>query len=364
MTGIYLHVPFCHSKCIYCDFYSIADRRLLAEYARGVIREYVARKDELSEPIRTIYLGGGTPSILPIDLLSEIVSHLPLNEVEEFTIEVNPEDVTTENVTMWRELGINRISMGVQSLDDDMLKWMRRRHTATDALTAIETIRAGGINNISCDLIYGLPGLSAESWRKDLTRLLSMPINHLSAYCLTYSRGTALYHQWEQGKVIPAEDDLIASQFAILRDETARAGFEHYEISNFARPGFKSRHNSLYWSPQGKWLGLGPAAHSFDGSVRRIDIANTRKWLEMLPEPYEIDEEDELNRINDLTMTGLRTAQGLDLAIFDDGTRSKIEQDAQPFLETGKMHRNGGVLTINRDYWLVSDSIIRELMQI
>lgn len=364
MTGIYIHVPFCHSKCIYCDFYSIADRRLIMEYAQGICREYEARKNEIAEPVSTIYIGGGTPSIMPTELLSEIVSHLPLSDVVEFTLEANPEDITPSKVIEWRQMGVNRVSMGVQSLHDEMLKWMRRRHTSADALTAIETIKSGGINNISCDLIYGLPGLSAEAWNDDVEKLLSMPISHLSAYCLTYSPGTALYHQWTHGKVLPANDEVITRQFGILREATERAGFEHYEISNFARPGFYSRHNSLYWSPQGKWLGLGPAAHSFDGTVRRVDIANARKWLERLPEPYDIEEESELNRVNDMILTGLRTSKGLDLSIFNDDIRSRIERDAREFISSGKMHKQGNILTIDQDYWLVSDTFIRELMQL
>ncbi|MDE6288547.1 MAG: coproporphyrinogen III oxidase family protein, partial [Muribaculaceae bacterium] len=276
MNGLYIHIPFCRSKCIYCDFYSTPSLKNMEEVVRGIIKEYACRRHEVTGTFKTAYLGGGTPSILPPELLSKLVSSLDIDSVEEFTIEVNPDDVTPEAAKLWKSLGINRVSMGVQSLDDGILRWMRRRHDSATALNAIEILRTAGFDNISCDLIYGIPGLSENIWRKSLCTLLATGIEHLSSYCLTYSPGTALQLRLDAGKDARATDNEIERQYHILRQETSRHEFNHYEISNFAVEGRHSRHNSIYWSPDGQWLGLGPSAHSFDGSLRRIDIADMK----------------------------------------------------------------------------------------
>lgn len=363
MTGLYIHIPFCHSKCIYCDFYSKPQLEDVDCVVDGIIAEYRQRVAETGDEFDTCYLGGGTPSVLSSEQLARLVAALPCG-FKEFTIEVNPEDVNAAAVSCWKDLGINRVSMGVQSLDDGILKWMRRRHSATDALNAISALRCGGIENISCDLIYGVPRLTDDMWELSLRRLLSMDIDHLSAYCLTYHDGTALKLRFEKGMDPVPEDSDIERQFALLREITSEYGFEHYEISNFARSGRRSKHNSIYWSPDGRWLGLGPSAHSFDGNTRRIDFPDNRKWLEHIPCPFFVEEETELDRINDYIVTGLRTADGLALDSLGRQVASEVLEDARRFIRTGKMQLNGARLSIAPEHWLISDSFIRELIRL
>ncbi len=364
MSGLYIHIPFCKSKCIYCDFYSTPSLGDIERVVDGLIVEFEQRRDEVDSDIRTIYIGGGTPSVVPADILRRLIEHLPLERCEEFTIEANPDDITPELVAAWRTMGINRVSMGIQSLDDAILRTIRRRHSAEQALAAIAMLCKGGIQNISCDLIYGLPGLSDEIWRNSLTRLLSEPISHLSAYCLTYNEGTPLYDMMLRGQIVPASDEEIESQFAILREVSSAQGFEHYEISNFARPGMRSRHNSSYWQPDSSWLGIGPSAHSFDGLTRRIDVANTYDWLRRLPAPFDIDEETPLDRINDIIVTSLRTTEGLDLSILDEATATSILRDARKFLADGSMTLVKQRLSIDQSHWLISDAFIRDLIRV
>lgn len=331
----------------------------------GLIEEFRWRRNEISEPFTTVYLGGGTPSILPSDMIARLFDEIPVDDAKEITLEVNPEDVIPGNATLWKDAGINRISMGVQSLDDSILKSLGRRHTSAKALEAISTLHDAGITNISADLIYGLPGLTADAWRHALTTLFATGITHLSAYCLTYHEGTHLYKMWKSGKIIPADDDAIDLQFHILREEATRNGFEHYEISNLARPGFRSRHNSAYWDPGSAWLGIGPSAHSFDGKVRRIDYADTHRWLASLPAPYEIDAETPLDLVNDNIVTALRTADGLDLSTVPSDLLPALLDDAARFIAQGDMTLNSETnrLAISPARWLVSDMYIRELLR-
>lgn len=364
MQGLYVHIPFCRSKCIYCDFYSVPRSDDMEKVARGLVTEYDTRRREIMGPFDTIYFGGGTPSAMPASLLSEICRHLPFNEVVEATIEVNPDDVTADSVKLWRSLGFNRVSMGVQTLDADILRRIGRRHTPQKALDAIRLLHDGGIVNISADLIYGLPGQSIGRWQNDLDTLMTSPITHLSAYSLTYHEGTMLYRQMLAGKITPADDDTTTRYFEILRASAAAHGFEHYEISNLARPGFRSRHNSAYWNPSSRWLGIGPSAHSFDGNIRRIDLPSIPLWLKSLPRPFEIDDETRLDRINDNIVTALRTADGLDLASIPEPWRSSVLAEARRFITAGHMHLRDNRLIIDQSHWIISDSYIRDLIQI
>lgn len=363
MPGIYIHIPFCHGKCIYCDFYSVPGRARMAEVARGIVEEFQARREEIPGNITTLYIGGGTPSVLPPQMLAEIVGEIPMADVEEFTVEVNPENVTDDYVEALAAMGVNRISMGVQSLHDPTLRSIGRRHDAARALQALDTIRRAGITEISADLIYGLPGQSAGDWAGDLRRILGAGITHLSAYCLTYHEATPLYRMAAAGRIVPDSDDVLAEKFAELRRATARAGFRHYEISNFALPGHESRHNSAYWSPDGRWLGLGPAAHSFDGHTRRYNPADINTWLENLPDPSIIEEESDLDRINDHIVTALRTADGLDLDTLPGDIAQSLVKDSRRFVDDGSMVLRDGHLAIRPDLWLISDSFIREMLR-
>lgn len=361
MAGLYIHIPFCHSKCIYCDFYSMPPTDRLDALLDALPREFELRKTEIAEPFTTIYIGGGTPSIVHPSKLAQLCKTLPISDIEEFTIEVNPEDVTTERIKAWRDIGINRISMGVQSFDDNELREIRRRHTAVDSIKAIENLLEGGIENISCDLIYGLPGQTLASWQRSLSQLISFRLPHISAYCLSYEPGTALYARMTAGKITPTDDDTLTAMYSLLCHLTADAGYEHYEISNFALPGMRSRHNSSYWTGT-SYLGLGPGAHSFDGRIRRFNPGNLKAYLESESITV-IDEELEDERFNDTIITALRTADGLDLNNLTADRAGYISKAAAPFIADGQLIRTaGGNIRISESAWFRSDAILRELI--
>lgn len=362
MAGVYVHIPFCHSKCAYCDFYSIADHRRINEYTTAVAVEWEARRHELGgQPVNTIYFGGGTPSLLPEDVFAALAGIFPKDNAEEFTIEVNPEDVSAQAAEAWVNAGVNRVSMGVQSLVDSELAVVGRRHSADAALQALDTLRKAGITNISCDLIYGLPGQTLQSWRHSLETLLSTGISHLSAYCLSYEEGTRLYNMRRRGIVAEADDETINQMYAVLCDTARKAGFEHYEISNFALPGMHSRHNSSYWNYT-PYLGLGPGAHSLgaDG-LRRYVPSKLNAYLASPHNAAVIDEEDDTDRLNDLLLISLRTARGLDLSKIPAERRPELEKAAAEFLANGLLLSEAGTWRIPEAGWLVSDAVIRAL---
>ncbi len=364
MAGIYVHVPFCKAKCAYCDFYSVGGERFKQPYSEAVAKEWHARRPELgAEEIRTIYFGGGTPSSLSPDLLAGLAGLFPLDRVEEFTIEVNPEDVSPEAVTRWRAMGVNRVSMGVQSLVDAELKAVGRRHNAAEAIAAVACLQDAGIDNISCDLIYGLPGQDADSWRYSLDSLLGLGIKHLSAYSLSFEEGTRLSAWLKEGRISPVSDDLACSMYEELCIKTSAAGFEHYEISNFALPGFESKHNASYWDARTPYLGLGPGAHSLDcNGVRRFVPPGLSRYVAHPEQAAQIDEESEVDRLNDLLFVGLRTAVGLDLARLPLIQRNQLLRDAKWYIEREMLTINENRIKIPEKHWLVSDSIIRDLL--
>lgn len=361
MAGIYVHIPFCHAKCAYCDFFSTPKMSEWAECVTdGIIAEYEARRAEISDhSIETIYFGGGTPSCMPTHMLARICEVLPMTDAAEITIEVNPEDVNMKSAANWRSLGFNRVSMGVQSLDDKELVTVGRRHSAHEAIQALDFLHAAGFDNISCDLIYGLPGQTAQSWERSVSALIAGGITHMSAYCLSFEPGTRLSAMLSVGKIKEAPDDLIEEMYAALCQAMSDAGFEHYEISNFARTGMRSRHNSSYWHSV-PYLGLGPAAHSCDGmGVRRAAPADIADWLR---HGAQIEEETDIDRINDTIITGLRTSDGLDLSRLPENVCAKIMRAAHPYILCGKLVRRACSLVIPEPYWLVSDAIMRDLL--
>ena len=369
MAGIYVHIPYCHSKCAYCDFYSTPkgpDRR---KFVESLTREWKMRRHESGhETVRTISLGGGTPSILSAEELSAITAPLPKENIEEFTIEANPEDVNRDLVRNIISLGINRVSIGVQSLHDSELHAVRRRHTAQEALDAIRTLHEVGITNVSADLIYGLPGQTLSTWRDSLERLIGSGITHLSAYALSYEPGTRLYAMLQAGKITEAPQELSEEMYMTLCATASAAGFTHYEISNFALPGMHSRHNSSYWDYT-PYLGLGPGAHSFDGMVRRVNPSRLPAYIEAMTVGttfYETEEETLTDRINDAIITGLRTLKGLRLDTIHGlgGQRAvdELQRNAMQFIRSGKVTVSDNTLRIPERYWLVSDAILRELL--
>lgn len=364
MAGIYVHVPFCHAKCAYCDFYSLANTRFMRAYTAAVIAEWNSRKGEIGgESVRTLYFGGGTPSILPPEDFQRIASLFPAENLEEFTIEVNPEDVNPDRVLAWKAVGVNRVSMGVQSLVDEELKFVGRRHSSVEALEAIDCLRAGGICNISCDLIYGLPMQTLDSWALSLDTLLDKNIQHLSAYCLSYEPGTRLTMKRDRGEIMEADEELIADMYGMLCEKAAQKDFRHYEISNFALPGFHSRHNSSYWDST-PYLGLGPGAHSLgaDG-VRRYVPSDIKAYVAHPEEAAVVDEEDEIDRFNDLILISLRTARGLHVDAVPSEYYSGFMASAKTHMADGRLVVAGGYMRIPEELWLISDMVIRDLFQ-
>ncbi|MDE6854064.1 MAG: radical SAM family heme chaperone HemW [Muribaculaceae bacterium] len=363
MAGIYVHVPFCHSKCYYCDFYSLASTSRVDAYVAALEREWEARQGELgSEPVTTLYFGGGTPSILQPELFSRLAGLFPAEDVVEFTIEVNPEDVSAAAADEWMKAGVNRVSIGVQSLDDGELRAVGRRHTAEKALEAINILHRTGIANVSGDLIYGLPGQSVESWRRSVGAILDSDITHLSAYCLSFEPGTRLYRLREKGEVFEQADEVLEQMYGVLCSEARLAGMEHYEISNFARAGYISRHNSSYWDGT-PYLGLGPGAHSLgaDG-VRRFVPSNLNRWLANPADAFVVDEETATDRINDMILISLRTARGLNLENFGQDVATRISQAAGPHLSAGNLViKDRTRLVVPESRWLLCDSVIRDL---
>jgi oxygen-independent coproporphyrinogen-3 oxidase len=297
-------------------------------------------------------------------MFERLVKCMPVSsDIQEFTVEANPDDITHEIVAVWRENGVGRVSMGIQSFDDVQLQVVGRRHTAQQAVEAVETLRAGGINNISLDLIYGLPGQTLQSWKYSLNTLLSLHPQHFSAYMLSYEQGTRLYAQLISGKVVEADDDLIEDMYGYLCSAARVAGYEHYEISNFALPGYRAKHNSNYWRFL-PYVGLGPSAHSFDGVSRRMNPSNIKSYLQSLESgkiAAEIEDETAINRVNDMIMVGLRTADGLNLNALP-------QVEVEPFMQRLKLlppdHAvvDGTRVYIPKHRYLVSDAIIRTLL--
>lgn len=374
MASIYIHIPFCESRCAYCAFYSSTYRGNKEEYLATLCRELEQRRDYLSgAAVRTIYFGGGTPSQLSVDefrLVLKALSRLhPLSSVEEFTVEVNPDDVSQEYIAQLAGLGVNRISMGVQSFDDGDLRLMGRRHTVEQVYSAVEAIRSAGIRNLSIDLIYGLPGSSLKGWQNNVARAIALDVEHISAYSLTYEEGARLTRMAQTGKVSPVEDDLCAEMFTLLRSELRKAGFLQYEISNFAKSGRESKHNSSYWDGT-PYLGVGASAHSYNGASRQWNVANSRLYIEKLSsggeEYYEQEILDLPTRYNDFVLTTLRTMRGMDLALlereFSPQLHSYCLEAAAKHLSAGLLTNDEGFLRLTESGIFVSDGIMADLM--
>lgn len=362
MSGLYIHIPFCRSKCIYCDFYSLPIKGGAASYVDALLIEFRARRNEVPAPFRTVYIGGGTPSLLPVDELVRLIDGLGLERgsVVEFTVEANPEDVTPEWCGTVSRAGVTRVSLGVQSFVDTELAAVGRRHSAADALAAVGRLHAAGIDDVSIDLIYGLPGQTMETWRQSLDVAWNTGVTHLSAYTLTYEPGTRLYARRQAGKVVEAPDDLIVDMYAELTAQARAHGFGHYEISNFARPGHEARHNSSYWTGV-PYLGIGAAAHSYDGSVRRWNPRNLPAYMAAPDASSEVELLDADSAYNDAVMTGLRTARGIELSLLDDGERRLVDR----YISRGMMEMLPAErVRITEPDWLVADSIISDLFRV
>ncbi len=358
MAGLYIHIPYCTVKCAYCDFYSGPLRGFEAEaYVGAALTELQARRHEVTrsedELFSTVYIGGGTPSAIAPSLLSVFCSMAAPDA--EITIESNPEDVTELWADEAMKAGFNRVSMGVQSLADGELRSVGRRHTAAQALQAVKTLRQSGFSNISLDLIYGLPEQDLQSWKDSLDGVLDLHTPHLSAYLLSYEPGTRLYTRLMAGKTKEASEELITQMYEYLCEATRKNGLEHYEISNFASPGMRSRHNSSYWDFT-PYLGIGPGAHSFDGQTRRFNHADFNAYMKD-PAGFTTAEPFEPNAIhNDMVITSLRTADGFDPAILS----AKESADAKRLLEM----TDHGRWRIAESDWLLSNSLMEPFIRV
>ncbi len=373
MAGIYVHIPYCKSKCIYCDFYSTPQVATMEQYVHSLLAEAHLRSNEINgETFTTLYLGGGTPSVLPAELIARLVTGLHetfhLSNLEEFTIEVNPDDVTPALINSLQQLGINRVSMGVQSFNDNELQAINRRHTAQQAINAVHCMNDAGIGNVSIDLIYGLPGQSLDSWQRNVEQAIELEVQHISAYCLSYEHGTRLWVMREQGRVQEASDELCIAMNDALMSMLSEAGFEHYEISNFAQPGYRSRHNSSYWNFT-PYLGLGAAAHSYDGTTRRYNPASIKRYIEDISQgrtACELEHLEPWERHDEEVMVRLRTSDGLDTSLiashYGDQVATTLLRKAQPFINQGLLSQNGTTLTLTKQGIMTSDNIIRTLM--
>ncbi|MDE5786905.1 MAG: radical SAM family heme chaperone HemW [Duncaniella sp.] len=368
-SGLYIHIPFCHSKCAYCDFYSVPVRGLTAQFVDALCNELDTRLASWPFEITTVYIGGGTPSSLSDDMLRRIVDRLPMNRFDEFTIEVNPEDVTRERARAWLGMGIGRVSMGVQSLDDDVLRAIGRRHSAADAINAYRTLRESGFTNVSLDLIYGLPGQTVEGWCDTLNHILELRPEHLSAYSLSYEDGTRLNAMRLAGKIAETPAEEVERMYELLTENARKAGYHHYEISNFAIPGREAIHNSRYWDMT-PYLGVGPGAHGWDGRKRSYNTPSVKEYIGGRGiESRHIEEENESERFNDMVFTALRTDAGLDIgkvsATFGAKRTADILRTARRrHLSAGNVILTPGRLIIPESRWLISNDIISDFMEV
>lgn len=367
MTGIYVHIPFCRSRCIYCDFYSQTSLSLRQRYIDAVCLEMEMRQNV--SPISTIYLGGGTPSQLTFAQLEQLFIYINKvygNHAEEVTIEVNPDDVSPEFAECLSQLPVNRVSMGAQTFSDSRLRFLHRRHTAAQLPQAVQRLRDAGIRNISVDLMYGFPDETLDDWKADIDAALLLDVEHLSAYALQYEEGTPLYRMLERGDVSESDEELSRCMYYLLIDRLVEAGYEHYEISNFAKKGFRSRHNSSYWN-QTPYIGLGAAAHSFDGKCRQWNVADIMQYMEGMEKGEPVVEREELtpdNRYNEIVMTALRTCEGVSLDMLDDACRAYCLRQAEPFIKGNLLVLDGRQLRLSREGLFVSDMVMTELMRV
>ena len=363
MAGLYIHIPFCASRCIYCAFYSTTNVQLQDQYVDALCKEMDMRADRPT--IQTIYLGGGTPSQLSRANLQRLFSYIykvySVSEDAEVTVECNPDDILKG---MFEGLPVNRVSMGAQTFSDDRLRFLHRRHTANEVDDAVEILRQDGIKNISLDLMFGFPNETMEEWTADIGHTLSLQPEHISAYGLMYEEGTALYRLLEQSKVKEIDEELSLKMYDELIDRLTSAGYEHYEISNFAKPGYRSRHNSSYWHNI-PYIGIGASAHSYDLATRSWNVDDIRQYMAsinkgILPQETEVLDED--TKYNDLITTALRTKEGIDLTQLSDTRKDYLLTNAQKHISHGTLVLYGQRLHLSRKGINISNDIMSDLV--
>ncbi|WP_395804477.1 radical SAM family heme chaperone HemW [Daejeonella sp.] len=372
MAGIYLHIPFCKKACHYCDFHFSTSPQYKEPMLKALRQELLLRKSYLNnQSIDTIYFGGGTPSLLSANelqiLLGEIVDQFDVTSNAEITIEANPDDLNPQRVKELRQTLINRFSIGIQSFFEEDLRWMNRAHTATEAQSSIKRVQDAGFENITADLIYGYPLLTNPKWEHNIQELIQLNIPHISSYSMTVEPATALSSFIKKGEQKAMDEGQSAAQFLILMEQLKEAGFDHYEISNFAKPGSHSKHNSNYWEGI-SYLGIGPSAHSFNGKSRQWNISNNTKYIDQIEKgkiPAEIEELTLENRINEYIMTSLRTSKGMDLNKIKDQFGSdyanEIKNNLDVFSEKNWILIKDQRIILTTDGKLFADHIASEL---
>ena len=374
MISLYVHLPFCRSRCIYCDFYSTTlQGDVMARYVDALEHECQQRldgKDNIYKCTRvhTIYIGGGTPSLLPPDLLQRLFDFVgktfSIDPDAEVTVEANPDDISRQWLQSLKETPVNRISMGVQTFSNPLLRFLSRRHDAQQAISAVRLCQEAGYENVSIDLIYGLPRQTMSQWQSDVEQALSLGITHLSAYSLTFEEGTRLDTMLRKGLVDEADEELSRQMYHFLMSATEKAGFQHYEISNFAKPGFHSRHNSCYW--QGTpYLGLGAGAHSYDGErTRRANLPDIKAYIAASADvPHETEVLSDSELYDEFIMTRLRTAAGIPLSELPLQDRNYCLAAAEPHLCNGRLSLRDEHLCLTKQGIFTSNDIISDLMK-
>lgn len=372
MAGIYIHIPFCNSKCNYCNFYSVASSKHLDAYVPALLKEIALQHSYLEkEPIETIYIGGGTPSLLGYTQLAIILEKLnksfEIKPDAEITIEANPNDLNASKIKEFKNLFINRLSIGIQSFFEEDLKYLHRLHSPSQAETAVKRSQDAGFENISIDLIYGIPTLSDENWKKNLHYSFSLNVPHISAYSLTVEPNTALNKLITKGKLTPVNEEQSIKHFKVLMQQTKENDFLHYEVSNFCKKDYFSKHNSNYWKGI-KYLGLGPSAHSYNKVERQWNISDTQKYIEHLDSNKLLFEKEvlsEIDKLNEYIMTSLRTMWGCDLdyieTYFGISEKTQIVKKSIQFIDDKKMINQKNHLILSDEGFLFADGIAAEL---
>ena len=374
MAGIYIHVPFCKTRCIYCDFYTRTDMSPKYDYVSALCEEIKLRKNYIGdEDVKTVYFGGGTPSQLSdsdfLRIFETLHHEFRITPDAEITMEANPDDLSPQYLANLKEkLPFNRLSIGIQSFDDEELKFLKRRHSADKAKEAVRMCQSLGYDNISIDLMYGLPNQTMQIWERNLEEAIALDVQHISSYHLIYEQGTRLYRLFKMGDVNPVDEDLSVDMFSRMIEKLTAAGFDHYEISNFACHGLYSKHNSSYWLGK-KYLGLGPAAHSYDGQNRSWNVASISKYIEGIRAEnpnLEIEVLDENTRYNDFILTGMRTKWGVNLSdlesLFGPKMKAFCLKNARKYLDQGFLTEKDNILKLTRQGIFISDGIMSDLM--
>ena len=375
MAGIYIHIPYCKQKCNYCDFHFSTNPATILQMTNAIIKEIELKKDYLNPKpiIKTIYFGGGTPSFISdahfLQIVTSIKQHYKIDNQVEFTVECNPDDLTKEKLLFYKKIGVNRLSVGIQSFDEYQLVFMNRAHNANEAENCIKLAQSIGFNNITIDLIYGLPKTKLHYWQNQIGKAINLGVNHISAYCLTIEPKTVFGNQFKKGKLLPATDAKSNKEFRVLINTLKENGFEQYEISNFAKKGYISKHNSAYWLGE-KYIGIGPSAHSFNGDTRQWNVANNYKYINALNQNNTYFETEQLsieNKFNEHILTRLRTKWGIDLdylSHISEHHLKSIQPQLKQFESSKDISINKQIVTLTEKGKRLADYITGELFVI